>query len=82
MQSNGSQEVYSWGFVGVSNSGCSTVPIHSQALSKLDVKEISCGERSFVLLTHDGKVYSHLYNAEKQVIFPFHKYTCILFFLM
>jgi hypothetical protein len=32
------------------------------------MKQISCGERSFVLLTHDGKIYSHLYNAEKQVI--------------
>lgn len=41
--------------------------MHSQALSELDVKQISCGERSFVLLTHDGKVYSQLYNAEKQV---------------
>ena len=59
--------MYCWGWVGLSNTGSSPTPVLAKTLSELDVKQISCGERSFLVLTQEGKVYSTLYNAERQV---------------
>lgn len=42
-------------------------PQQCDILSELGVKQIACSERSLLILTHQGKVYSMYYTSEAQV---------------
>lgn len=44
-------------------------PQQCDILGELGVKRICCAERSLLILTQNGKVYTMYYSSEAQVIF-------------
>lgn len=66
------QEVFTMGLGWGSMHNLGAVgPQQCDILGELGVKQISCSERSLLILTHLGKVYSMYYNSEAQVRFWF-----------
>lgn len=62
------QEVFSWNNGTLINNNCNNIQTCS-ALSGLDIQQIVCSERYFLVLTHSGQVYSLNYQNENQVGF-------------
>jgi len=54
-----------WGSMHMGSTG----PQHCDILGELGVKQICCSERSLLILTQAGKVYTMYYNSEAQVVY-------------
>ncbi|XP_048589232.1 E3 ubiquitin-protein ligase HERC2 isoform X2 [Nematostella vectensis] len=60
------QEVFGFGWLNWGNTGHTAGPITLADLVELGVQQISCAERSLVVLTRAGKVYMQAYSHEGQ----------------
>uniref|UniRef100_UPI00358FCF6D E3 ubiquitin-protein ligase HERC2 n=1 Tax=Myxine glutinosa TaxID=7769 RepID=UPI00358FCF6D len=70
VQGKCSQAVLGWGLLSMEGEGAGArgAPLLCRALADLGVVQIACGEKTFVVLTKDGGVFTQAYHDDAQLL--------------
>ncbi|XP_011902287.1 PREDICTED: uncharacterized protein LOC105579750 isoform X3 [Cercocebus atys] len=58
------QEVIDWGLIGWKYYASVIGPIQCEGLANVEVTQIACAEKRFLILSHNGRVHTQAYNSD------------------